>query len=93
MAARRTRKNQHAACGRSSVGDQPSVIKLGEREKRSILSGGDVEDLAWAFVVAGDARADGEVSAATDEQLGNFRVHTLEVCQGVEDWGLPADAV
>jgi hypothetical protein len=43
--------------------------------------------------VAGDARADGEVSAATDEKLGNFRVHTLEVCQGVKDWRLPTDAV
>ena len=73
--------------------DQPLAIRLGERKKRSILSGGDVEDLAWALVVAGDAGADRVVSATGEKKLGNFRIHTLEVCQCVEDGGLAADAV
>ena len=38
-----------------------------------MLGAGDVEDFAGAFVVAGNAGADGEVCTATDEQLEGAR--------------------
>ena len=45
------------------------------------------------FAVAGDARADGQIGASIDQQLGNFGIRAGEVGERVEYRGLAADAV
>ena len=43
--------------------------------------------------MAGDAGADAEVGATSDEKLSDFGVHAFKMSQGVEDWRLSPNAV
>src|SRR5215472_2130052 len=61
-------------------------------EQGSVLERCAVDEFVGARVVAGDLGADGEVSSFAEQKFDDGQAAVVELCGGVEDGSLAADA-